>query len=313
VTGSVWAAIAGLGFGLFQSANRVALLGMSVVGSTALQLAISAVILSGVFVVTEDLSTLLDAPPAAVAYFAMAGIVHFAFGWTFLNASQKRIGASRTGGLIATTPIFGVVVALVTLGEVPGPATIAGIAVIVAGAYVMGVGRTAAPRPTPAPVVAVEGGGSMPGDDHGGGIPLRAASFGLGTAVCWAISPVFTRLGLRELDSPLVGVTVSMVAATAVYAVGLLFRRRPEARGWTRSALGWKVAAGVLCGLATWARWYALSLTSVAAVLGLALLAVPTVLVVAPLLSGRHLERVTPTIGLGSVLIVAGALVVILE
>ena len=45
MTGVVWAAVAGIGFGLFQSVNRAALRGMDAYASTFLQLLVSVVIL----------------------------------------------------------------------------------------------------------------------------------------------------------------------------------------------------------------------------------------------------------------------------
>jgi hypothetical protein len=48
-------------------------------------------------------------------------------------------------------------------------------------------------------------------------------------------------------------------------------------------------------------------------VLSLGLLSVPTVIVLAPILAGRHLERVTASLVAGSTLVVAGALILILQ
>ena len=61
-----------------------------------------------------------------------------------------------------------------------------------------------------------------------------------------------------------------------------------------REALAFKVLAGVLVALATWWRWLAIDGADVAVVLALALVSVPIVLFLSPLLVGRHLERVTP-------------------
>jgi uncharacterized membrane protein len=74
-----------------------------------------------------------------------------------------------------------------------------------------------------------------------------------------------------------------------------------------------KLAAGVLVGASTWTRWEALALTPVAVVLALSLLSVPTVILVAPLLAGRHDERVTRRIVVGAVLVVVGSLVLVVR
>jgi uncharacterized membrane protein len=77
--------------------------------------------------------------------------------------------------------------------------------------------------------------------------------------------------------------------------------------------LGFKLAAGLLVGLSTWMRWIALDRAAVAVVLSVGSISVPTVLLLAPLVVGRHLERVTPRLWFGSGLVVAGSLVLILK
>jgi drug/metabolite transporter (DMT)-like permease len=311
MSGVWWAAVAGVGFGLFQSVNRASIEDLDVYRSTFIQLVISAMILSVATAVSGDLTRLRSIPATALLNFSLAGMVHFFVGWTLLNASQKRLGATRTGPLIATTPLFGAVVAAASLGEVPSAVTTLGIATIVTGAFVVALGR----ERRPADVGAGGRNGSAEAREvrlgqHG--VSWKASSFGLGTAMCWAISPIFIRRGLEEFDAPLAGVTISMLAAVGAYGLAMLVRRRHAGTSSaSRSAMTWKLAAGVLVGLSTWARWYALSLASVAVVLGLALLSVPTVMVLAPLLVGRDHERVTRPVVAGAGLVVAGALVLI--
>jgi uncharacterized membrane protein len=76
-------------------------------------------------------------------------------------------------------------------------------------------------------------------------------------------------------------------------------------------ALSFKLLAGVLVGLSTWARWIALDLAEVATVLALSLVSVPIVNLFSPLLVGRQLERVTAQVWLGSSLIIGGSLLAI--
>jgi uncharacterized membrane protein len=72
-----------------------------------------------------------------------------------------------------------------------------------------------------------------------------------------------------------------------------------------------KLTAGVLVAVATWSRWAALEDTAVGAVLALNLLSVPTVLLLAPLIAGRHDERVTLGLLAGAGLVISGALVLV--
>lgn len=333
MSGAAWAALAGIGFGIFQTLNRRTLRGVDVFRSTFVQLLLATAVLAAVAASTEDLGLLGRASGWALLNFALAGAVHFLVGWTLLAASQQRIGASRTSPLVATTPLFGAVLAFVTLGEAPSGVALAGMSFMVAGVYTVG-GEQAAGRASPVRVVAggapqSPGGpaGAAPGPDGAGSRlerrgarrrwcrALLAAAPGLGAALSWSVSPVFIRAGLRELPSPLLGVTFSMVVATAAYGAVVLLRRSVGlAGGWlARGERGFKLAAGVLVGLSTWFRWIALERTTVAVVLALSLLAVPTVMVLAPPLLGRHLEVVTPRLWAGAGLIVAGALLLILR
>ena len=319
MSGVLWAAVAGVGFGLFQTVNRAALRDLDVYQSTFIQLSVSACILVVASLATADLSQLRQAPPAALGEFAVAGLVHFFLGWTLLNASQKRIGATRTSPLLSAAPLFGAVIAALTIKEVPGVISLLGVALIMVGVYVVTLDR--APAQALATARGARTGGLV---DKADGVSRDALAvpqarswnaylFGLGTALCWAISPIFIRRGLDGLPSPLLGVTVGLLVAVAAYAVALPFLRRPTAAPRSGQALAWKAVAGVLVGLSTWTRWYALSLEPVVVVLGLGLLSVPTVILLAPLLLGQHLERVTRRVLFGSGLILAGALVLIVR
>ena len=137
MSGAIWALAAGAGFGVFQALNRQAVRGMDVYVATFVQLLVSSVVLVGISVVTEDIGLVYNAPIGAILSFVAAGFLHFLIGWTLLNASQKRIGAARTSPLIATVPLFGAVVAAVTLPEFPTWLEFIGIGIIVLGAYLV--------------------------------------------------------------------------------------------------------------------------------------------------------------------------------
>jgi drug/metabolite transporter (DMT)-like permease len=283
VSGALWAALSGIGFGVFQSLNRRAIRDIDdAFVSTFLQLMIAAVVLAGACAATGDLDRLADAPAGALLAFMAAGIVHFLLGWTFLNLSQKRIGAAATAPLLTLSPLFGLPVAALTVGDVPSAAAVAGIVPMVGGAWLVAGGRGAPVRPAD-------------------------AIFGLACALMWAVSPVFTVHGLDGLDSPLLGVTLGMVASAAAYGAAMAGTRRPLG-ALARGALTFKLLAGLLVALATWWRWIALDGASVGVVLALSLLSVPTVLFLAPLMVGRHLELVGPRVWAGSALVVGGSL-----
>lgn len=286
MSGALWAALSGVGFGVFQVLNARAVRNLTrVYVATFGQLLAASVVLAGIVAGTGSVGQLRDAPLGSLAYLAAAGMVHFVVGWTTLNASQARIGAARTSPLIATTPVFGVLIALVTTGSVPGPLALLGIAVTVLGAGLAndpGLGRRAS---------------------------LRDSGFGLATAAAWAVSAVLTVAGLRGFGDPLLGVTVGLAAATFGYGMALL--AVPATRRGRMGGAAWrlKVLAGVIVGLATWWRYLGLADAPVGVVLALQLLTVPTVLVLVGL--GPRREAPTVRVWLGSAAVIAGVALLI--
>jgi len=122
------------------------------------------------------------------------------------------------------------------------------------------------------------------------GLRLRVARVGrqpglvLSAAFCWALSPIFIRAGLKDLPSPVLGVTVGVTASALGYGLVLLFQRKTLGRHPIgREALGFKLIAGLLVGLSTWARWVALGLAPVAVVLAITMVSVPMVIWLSPL------------------------------
>lgn len=295
MSGTLWAVVAGLGFGIFQTVNRVAVRGMDVFVATFLQLLVSAAVLAGGALATEDLSQVWTAPPRALVDFAVAGLVHFFVGWTLLNASQKRIGAARTSPLIGTTPLFGTLFAALGLREIPQTAALVGIAATVVGVW----------------LISKREAGDAPGPRAAAG--WREARFGLGAAMLWAISPIFIRHGLLGLPSPLLGVTVGMTMSAIAYGAALLVRRAYRAAAPVpRSALVTKIVAGLLVGFSVWARWIAVARAPVGVVLAISQLSVPVVIFLSPRVAGGHLEQVTARIWVGAMCTIGGSLLLVL-
>jgi drug/metabolite transporter (DMT)-like permease len=289
VSGVLWATASGIGFGLFQSLNRRAIRGIEDPWvSTFLQLSVATAVLVLASLLSEDLSRLSDASGEAIALFALAGVIHFVLGWLFLNMSQMRIGASRTAPLITLTPLFGVALAAVTLGELPSAAVLAAIAPIMLGAWLL----------------ATRGSGDVRIE--------RDSIFAFGTAFMWALSAVLTVEALEGLDSPLLGVTLGLLAATITLAGALVARGSlGGVRSIATGTLALKLFAAVLVAFATWFRLLALDETDVAVVLAINLVGVPITLVLAPLMVGRHVEQADARIWGGGLLVVTGVLALI--
>jgi drug/metabolite transporter (DMT)-like permease len=288
MNGALLAAASGVGFGLAQITNARALSGIEdPFASTLVQIVVAALALTVLSLGTGELLDALDAPLWALGDFAIAGVLHFLAGWSFFNLSQRRIGAARTSPLLTTVPLFGVVIAAVTIGQLPGPLALAAIGLMCAGAW----------------VVAMRGGLKAP--------RIADAVPGLGCAFLWALSPIFIVRGLDGLGSPLAGITIGLLVAVAACVPAYALWRGGE-RAWQAvgTAVVWpKLLAGVLVAISTWWRWAAFEDATVGAVLALSLLSVPVVLLLGPVIAGRHVERVTAELWGGAGLVLTGALI----
>lgn len=292
MTGALWATIAGIGFGIFQAFNRRAGRAFDAYIATFVLLAGSAVILAVASVLTEDLGQFNGVPLMAYVNFGLAGLFHFFIGWTFLTISQNKVGAARTGALVGTTPIFATFISALAFDEFLRLPILGGILMLVIGVYL--VSFTQGPTSS----------------STSGKMTWRNSLYGLGTALCFSISPIFIRSGLKQLPSPLLGVTVGMGFSALAYGITLLFRRKHIMQGpITGDALFFQLAATFFVGVSTWTRWIALDLAPVGVVLALGRLNVPVVILLSPLLVGRAQENITLRVWLGAALIVAGSIV----
>src|SRR5215216_1155318 len=148
MNGALLAAASGVGFGLFQTTNaRAVRAAEDPFASTLVQIGVATFALVVLSLATGELADALDAPLWALGDFALAGLLHFLVGWSLLNLSQQRIGAARTSPLLTTVPVFGIVIAAVTIGQLPGPTAIGAIALMCAGAYLVAMrGGMKSPR-----------------------------------------------------------------------------------------------------------------------------------------------------------------------
>ena len=221
MSGVLWATASGIGFGVFQSLNRKAIRGIEdPYVSTFLQLSVATGVLVIASLVSEDLGQLRDASGNAIAIFAAAGIIHFVLGWLLLNISQARIGASRTAPLITLTPLFGLVLAVITLGLLAATAALGG-ALIARGS--LGAVRS---------------------------IARNSLALKLSAAVLVAFATWFRLLALDEADVAVVLATnLVAVPITLVLAPLLVGRHleRADARVWAGGLL---VVTGVLALIA---------------------------------------------------------------
>jgi uncharacterized membrane protein len=139
---------------------------------------------------------------------------------------------------------------------------------------------------------------------------LAGSIFGLATAMVWAISPVLIKEGLKDLNSPILGVTIGMVVSTIAYGLFMFLRRNHISKEPITSEL-WinQTIAGVLTSLGTLFRWIALDLAPVAVVVTLGRFNVVVVIILTSLMTGRYAEKMTWRVWIGVALVVTSAII----
>lgn len=289
MTGIAAALIAGVGFGVFQAVNRRANQLIDAYRGTFGLLVVAGVVVAVATGLTQDLEAVGDAPLWSFAAFAAAGIIHFFLGWTFLGLSQQRIGASRTGVAIAATPLIGSVLAALVLDEPLSALTSVGVVAVVGGVALIA---------TRAPGQAT----------WRAGIPW----FALGSAFSWGSSPLFIRWGLSGLPIPLFGVTIGLTAAAALYAVALRLRLASVGGASPRAAAPWIGLGAVIVGVAITSQWIAFDLIEISVAITLMQISTPVVVLLAPLIVGSEMERITWRLVAGMIAVVGGSVLVVL-
>jgi drug/metabolite transporter (DMT)-like permease len=168
------AIIAGFLLGAYQMFHRKAGQQLGVMRGMMLLLVTCVVVATLIMLITVRPLTAVAMSWRALLMFALAGIFHFIFGFTFLTISQHRVGASRTGILVGSTPLFATVVGFLVLGEVLGWWTIAGIGMIVVGVVVVSdtrdVKKTSGADPHGLTTAA-----AGPADTEASGVPATAS------------------------------------------------------------------------------------------------------------------------------------------
>jgi transporter family protein len=139
VAGVLWALAAAIIWSLGNIAGAKGLPHLGVVRGTLVQLVVSTAIVATIALSVDGLSPVTSASALALTYFAASGLFHFFAGWGFMNASIRLVGPSRMSAVTGLTPLFAVLLAMVTLGEVLNPVIGLGIVLIVVGTYFVAV------------------------------------------------------------------------------------------------------------------------------------------------------------------------------
>jgi len=129
-------------------------------------------------------------------------------------------------------------------------------------------------------------------------------AFASGAALAYGVSSVLIRQGVAEMAPPIVGAAVALLAGTLALSIVGARGLKPDL--WQkRKSVGFLLIGGVAAGLGILASFFALGMAPVVIVSPLQSTNPLFALLWSYLFLG-HLERITPRLVLGSILVVAG-------
>lgn len=227
--------------------------------------------------------TLASAEPGALGWFVLTGVVGHGTGSLVFFSAIQRLGVSRATAIHSSTPLWGVVFAVAFLGEAPGGHVVLGVLGIVGGVFLL----------------------SWPkGRGRKNRIP-RDYLLPLASSVCFALVPVFAKMGLAQQSAPYLGFGVAsgsglllMLAARRLLPGGGAIRADARALGCLLAGAAFNVAAAFL-------MWTAFVAGMVSSVLPLSRMT-PLWVVAFSFLFLGNIERVSARTALAACLVVAG-------
>jgi drug/metabolite transporter (DMT)-like permease len=176
-------------------------------------------------------------PTRGLLLLAASGVVGIALGDSLFFAALRRLGTRRALTIDAGGPAFTTLAGVVLLREWPGPAQIAGIALI--SLAVVLVARGAAQSPESSNTSPGDGAAKATRSVRPGGLPLGGVLLALGALVCGSLGALLSRAALLSGPiSPLQAATLRLAAASLALlplAGGIPLRvprPRPAGRRW---------------------------------------------------------------------------------
>jgi len=180
-----------------------------------------------------------------------AGVIHFILGRMLGYIGIRLIGANQSVPISTSTVLMAVLLAVLLLGE-PMTFTLALAILFISGGVVL-IGTTRESKVEAAAVPA----GSM----------LKGVLVSLAAALCWGITPVLIKIGLRDIDSPLLGAFISYASSSVLIGISLLYPRNSEKlRRLNRASLVPFIVAAFATSAAQIFRYIALGFSPVSLV-----------------------------------------------
>jgi len=244
---------------------------------------------------TGQFPSLLDFTWQGYVWLSLAGILHFAVGRTLNYKCIQLVGANIANILIRSDILISVVIGLLVRQEPFSWRLGVGVLLILTGITLSGFNS----RQTQKAYESLYR------------IPARAFALGLGAGVSWGVAPIFVKLGLDGIGSPVAGAFISFLAATAALSFSLLNQRtRASISAVSGKAAGLFFMAGLLSFSANFVRYLALKLAPASVVTPLAS-TVPVFVLIFSFIFNRKLEIFNIRVVVGTISVVIGTLFLI--
>lgn len=241
---------------------------------------------------TGQIQSLLNFTWQGYLWLSLAGIVHFVIGRTLSYKCIQMVGANIANILSRSDILISVVLGISVLGEPLSWGLGIGVFMILAGITLTGLNSQRTQKSY----------------DSLYRIPTKAFALGLGAGVSWGVAPIFVKLGLDGIGSPVAGAFISFVAATIILSLSLLKQQtRISISATSGRGAGFFFAAGLLSFVANFVRYIALNLAPASVVTPLAS-TVPVFVLIFSFIFNRKLEIFNTRVVLGAISVVIGTL-----
>ena len=221
----------------------------------------------------------------ALLMFAGVGLVGNGLARYCSYRSHLEIGVSRTNALVAASPIGAVIVGMVLLGERPGPAVWLGVGLVVGGMIL------------------------LTSEGSGGRRPPGSYFFALVGMAAFAFTPYLRKAGLTAMNSPWLGILVSICVANLMLLASSGFMPQPQRFRWDAKVMLAAFPAGAMAIGSAINYWTALRDGALATTAPLIRMSPIFVLLLSALfLKGR--EVVTRRVVAATLVVMAGAVLV---
>ncbi len=312
--GAILAVLSAATFASHNTAVRRAMLVSSALSGIYVTVTVGAVLFLVAAGLSGQLFRLSELSTKGYLLLTGSGLVHFLVGRYCVYRCIGAIGASRMTLLNSMAIPVAVVVAVLLLDERVTLLMGLGIALVMAGPFVMiQRGERRARRPAAvggAPHPAGPSTTAPPAAERAAAPPMRMAEgyvFGLLSAVAFGTTPVMIREALKESDLSLLGGLISFAAAVAVLLLLLSVPGRLAGlRETGTGALRLFFVGALLAFLAQMFRFLALGMAPVTVVAPL-MHTSPAFTALFTFIVNRSIERLGAAVILGVILVVAGS------